>query len=63
MSSTNMKFIFLRRIRSLEKDPLKMAKIIQKMDQVRIEMFACNATQAELLLTRLRQARNAFIQV
>lgn len=40
-----------------------MAKIIQKMDQVRIEMFAINATQAELLLTRLRQARNAFIQV
>ena len=50
-------------LRLHDKDPEKMAVVFQKMDQTRLELFGCNANQAEMLLTKIRSASEAFNQV
>ena len=50
-------------LRSQRKDPQTMAQMYQKMDHVRLTMYAVSSAQADLLIKRIRSATSAFAQV
>ena len=50
-------------LRSQRKDPQTMAQMYQRMDHVRLTMYAVSSAQADLLIKRIRSATSAFAQV
>ena len=51
------------KMRSQRKDPITMAQMFQKMDHVRLTLYAVSSVQADLLIKRIRSATAAFAQV
>ena len=50
-------------MRSQRKDPKTMAQMFQKMDHIRLTLYAVRSDQADLLIKRIRSATAAFAQV